>query len=251
MLWVRSKAVEVYLGETLVGCKGLDEGAERWSEVRDLDAGFATLDSWLDGADQPCRARVWLSSALARPWIIAADCGARNASELRTLASLRAGETTGLAGEVKVWTAPWRANRPTLAVAMPILAFGRLNSTRASSRRGKGWRVDSVRPWWNQVFDAVQQRSLCEGSSVAWTLVEPDGFIHARLERGETVDGAYEAPKARDPDWTLLRRRLAMGWDGVGEVDHFAFQTETAPGASSPPIAVGWATLLTVRGAAP
>lgn len=222
MLWVRSKAVEAYLGETLVGCSGLDGVVARWATVPDLDAGVAQLRAWALSAELPIRARIWLGSSLARPLVLASNCGARNSREASELASLTAGEVTGLLGELKVWSAPWRDGRPTMAVAIRRELLTALQSP-GPSLNARRFRVDSVRPWWNQICDPVLSRSRTQSRAIGWSLAEPDGLVHGRIEGGEVVEAAYEAPKARDPDWTLLRRRLTIGWAGADDVEHFDF----------------------------
>ena len=249
MSWVRSKAVEVYLGETLVGCKGLDDAAERWAEVADVQAGLAQLREWASAAGVPVRARVWLGSALARPLVLAGDCGAKNLEEIKALAAMTASDITGLPGELKVWTAPWRANRPTLAVAISRTLLAALETATSSSAE-KLLRVDSVRPWWNQVFDAVLDSSRAQACSIGWTLMEPDGLVHGRVARGEAIESAFEGSKARDPDWSLLRRRLAIGWDGVDEIEHFGFEAGAAVSGKASLFAIARASLLGEKEAA-
>lgn len=250
MLWVRSKAVEFYLSETLLGCKGLDGADERWAQAAGLDAAVAQLRVWITESAAPVRARVWLGSSLARPLIVGGDSGAKDPGEAKALASMRASEITGLSGDLKVWTGPWRSNRPTLAVAMPQAVLSLLTQM-TDSPAGKRWRIDSVRPWWNQVFDAVLDRSHAQSRTIAWTLAEPDGLVHGRVERGEATEGAYEAIKARDPDWALLRRRLTVSWGGVDEVEHFGFEQGGATASRNSVFAIARATLLVdERGAA-
>jgi hypothetical protein len=219
--WVRSRRVEVYLGSTLVGCRGLDDLTERWAEVASLDEGLARLTEWMAVAAVPLRARVWLGSALARPFVVAADAGARDAGEASELARAVASDATGLGGELKVWLAPWRARRATLAVAIPQLLLSALEAT-AGQRRGQ--RVVSVRPWWNQVLDDAIERSRGQARSIGWSLTEPDGLVQGRLDAGQVVEAGFEAPRVHDPGGTMSRRRLQIGWGEIDLVEHFAFR---------------------------
>ncbi len=243
MWWVRSRAVEVYLGETLVGCKGLDDDAERWADVADVEAGLVQLHAWVSTAKVALRARVWLGSALARPLVIDRHCGARNVDEARALASTSAGEATGLAGDLKVWLGPWRPDQPTLAVATPRPLLAALQSAMSSSS-GPRCRVHSVRPWWNQVFDAVLDRSRAQSRTIGWTLVEPEGLVHGRVERGGAIECAFERAKSHDPGFALLRRRLAVGWGAVDEVEHFVFEPRAPAAGGSAPFGIGRAAPL-------
>ena len=241
MLWVRSKAVEAYLGETLVGCVGLDGLDARWVRVPDAHAGLAQLREWSEGAGHPVRARIWLGSSLSRPLMLGADCGARTAQEAAELALAIAGDSTGLSGDLKVWTSPWRDGCPTLAVATRKDVLATLQSAKR-----KGWHVSSVRPWWNQVIDPVLNRSRAQARTIGWSLAEPDGLVRGRVDAGQVMEAGYETSKARDPDWTLLRRRLAIGWGKVDEVEHFGFEPTPPAGGRSVLFGIGHAALTTV-----
>jgi hypothetical protein len=225
--WVRSRTVEVYLGSTTVGCRGLDDLGDRWAEASRLDAGLARLGEWMAGSADPLRARVWLGAGLARPLVVAPGSGARNAREARELASVLAADVTGLGDELKVWLAPWRAGRTTLAVAIPQPLLASLRAL-AGARRGQ--RVVSVRPWWNQVLDAAIERSRTGARSIGWTVAEPDGLVQGRIVSGEVAEAAFEAPRTHDPDGALIRRRLEIGWGDLDEVEHLVFR----PAATNP-----------------
>lgn len=237
MLWVRSKAVEVYLGPTTVGCRGLDDVDHRWADVSDLEDGLVCLREWLAELRNPVRARIWLATSLARPFVITVDSGARNTDEARELANAMAGEATGLDGELKVWLAPWRAEQMALAVAV---SRSLLSSILALTNGRNGLRVPSVRPWWNPVLDAVIERSRDSARSIGWTIAEPDGLVQGRVVAGEVIEAAFEAPRPHDPESTMIRRRLEVGWGDVDEIEHLCFGRSakaTAPyaiGVASP-----------------
>jgi hypothetical protein len=245
VLWVRSRRVEIYLGETLIGCKGLDGADDRWLDVANVEAAVAQLHEWVSAVQAPVRARVWLGSALARPLILPGDCGARNAEEAKVLASVTAGDVTGQEGDLKVWTARWRAGRPTLCVAIPRSVLVALQTPASAAERCR-LRVDSVRPWWNQVLDVVLNRSRLQSRAIGWTLVEPDGLIEGRAERGEVIEVGFEGRKVHDPDWSLLRRRLAIGWDGIDDAQHFAFGRAGVTAETATPFAIGGAGILAI-----
>ena len=237
MLWARSKPVEVYLGQTMVGCRGLDDLGDRWAEVAHFDDALTRLADWMSSSAAPMRARVWLGSTLARPFVLAANCGARNAIEARELASTAAADLTGMSRELKVWLAPWGPGQTALAVAMEQHVLAALT---AIARTRGSLRVISVRPWWNQVLDAVVERSRTQSRSIGWTLAEPDGLAHGRIASGEVLEAAFEMRRAHDPDATIVRRRLAVGWGDVDGVEHFTFTGSAAQ--PSPLFAIGGAT---------
>jgi len=240
VLWARSRAMEFYLGRTLVGCRTpTDDASDRWIDVANLDEGLSRLGECMSASPLPVRGRVWLGSTLARPFVVPADGGARNSGEAHELAEAIAGDLTGLDGDLKVWLAPWQGGRATLAAASPQYVLSALAKA-AAARRGQ--RVASVRPWWNQVFDAVHDRSRAQVRSIGWTLAEPDGLVQGRAASGDVVEATFEARTTHDPDATLARRRLAIGWSEVDEIEHFEFADETA--AQSPLFAIGGARLL-------
>jgi hypothetical protein len=237
--WARSKLAEVYVGQSLMGCRGLDDLGGRWMGIAGVEDGLVRLGEWTTASAAPMRIRVWLGASLSRPFVVPANSGARNVGEARELAAAIAAESTGLEGAVKVWLAPWHAGRSTLAVAVPQSL---LSSLDGMSRSRRGQRVISVRPWWNQVLDPVIDRSRAQSRSIGWTLVEPDGVIHGRLASGDVADGGFEMRRAQDPDAAMLRRRLAIGWGDLEESEHFVFEASTVP--RSPLFAIGGASVL-------
>jgi hypothetical protein len=100
----------------------------------------------------------------------------------------------------------------------------------------------SVRPWWNQVLDAVVERSrVGAGSMIGWTVTEPDGLVQGRIASGDVVDGAFEAPRKHDLDGAMIRRRLEIGWGDLDEIEHLVLR----PGAlTTERYAIGAADLL-------
>lgn len=226
MLWVRSRSIEVYLSPTTVGCRGLDDSGDRWAQVASLEDGMAQLKEWLADSTTPVRARVWLGSCLARPFVISANSGARNTGEARELAGAMASDASGLEGDLKVWLAPWRAASATLAVAIPQSLHASLVALIGAR---KGQRVTSIRPWWNQYLDDVIERSRASASSIGWTVAEPDGLVQGRIVSGDVVEAAFEPPRTLDPDAVLIRRRLSIGWGELDEIEHLVFR----PGANT------------------
>jgi hypothetical protein len=243
--WGRSEPVEVYLSPTCLGVGGRGVAATAWQDAAGLDDALARLDAALRSPALGHRrgVRVWLASTLARPMIIGASAGARDAEEARALAAVRAPAGTGLDAAVRVWTSPWRSGRDLLAVAMPLAAWDGLErlvgSTDVGSQGGRR-RLVSVKPWWNACFDAMIDESRREGASIGWSLREPDGTVHGALRAGEMADIAFDAASEHDPAATLLRRRLAVSWGEVESVRHHDFVRQDAADPGCPCAIGGW-----------
>jgi hypothetical protein len=220
--WDRSRRIDIYLGPSLVGCSGAPGASARWQAAAGIDDALGQLQRWI--ADEPgrVRARVWLASTLARPLMLAADCGAKDGREAAALASMLAQDSIGQDDEPKVWCAPWRPGRPTLAAAVSRELWTRLDQF-GPARGGRRVRIDSVRPWWNQVMDAMLARSRDGAGGLGWTVSEPDGFVAGLARAGQPADVVFEQPKGHDRDWALLRRRLGASWHDVDAFAHFEF----------------------------
>ena len=225
MWWDRSEPLEFYLAPSLVG-GGADA---RWRACAGIDDALGELRRRVESQAGRVRLRVRLGSTLARPWMLPADCGAKNAREAAALAAMLAQDVTG-AADAKVWCAPWRAGRPTLATAVARATWDALAAL-ADDRRV---RLESVRPWWNAALDDALARSRERAPALGFTLGEADGLVSARVERGQVVDASFDAPKGHDPQWQSLRRRLAANWHELAAVEHLDFAAEGRTGAARP-----------------
>lgn len=235
MWWDRSELADVYLSPTRIGLASGSVSVTSWIETQDVDDGMARLAQALSQAPlQSCgRVRVWLASALARPLMLSAASGARNRQEAKSLATMLAPDATGFDEPVRVWANAWRMNRGGLAVVMPDLVWTGLHriveqalDERRQARRKEAARsleLVSVRPWWNQVLDAVLAESVGEANRVGWSLSEGGGVVHGIVDNGSLVDAGFDLLGAHDADGALLRRRLEVNWNAGGASRHFDF----------------------------
>src|SRR5262245_20503332 len=178
--WARSKPIEAYLGSTLLGVRS-EDGAS-WIEAADAEAALQHLASTREarlGAGR--RIRVWLSAGLSRAFIVSADCGARDDSEMLAIAQTMAAAATGLSGALTVWTDLWRGQRDCLAVAMATSTLTRLREVCGA----KCLRLVSVKPWWNLAVNTALRETPAKGATeVLWSLSEPDGMTLGTLKEG-------------------------------------------------------------------
>jgi hypothetical protein len=233
--WDRSELLDVYLAPTFIGLASRRVEAVSWTETDGLDDAIGRLAGALAGAPwQSCgRVRVWLGSVLARPLMLSAASGARNRREAKGLAAMLAPDATGVDGAVRVWANAWRANRGGLAVVMPDSvwtalddAIEQVRTERARTRHkdvARALELVSVRPWWNQVMDAVIEDSVRDGNCIGWSLTEGRGVVHGIVDRGKPVEAGFDLLGEHDVDGSLLRRRLQVNWDSTTASRHLEF----------------------------
>ncbi len=238
MLWARSELMEVYLSERLLGLKLPGGQGSRWIDIVDVNSAIAHLEQSIVSEDLASvgYVRVWLSSALSRPFLVPAVAGARSKREANALAIAMASEATGMDGTPRIWLDRWRADVSTMAVAMPETVWSALQGLVAGRR---AWRagaprrrrvreldIASVRPWWNFPLDELlAQKSSAEGA-IGWSMQDEDGVLSGMIERGAVMEAGFERRTAHDPAGTLLRRRLEANWSSTAQARHLVFERE-------------------------
>ena len=236
MWWDRSRPLEVYLSDREVGWGMPSAAPERWLDSSGLDESLQQVVAWQnsDAAPAVSKARIWLSSNLAQPFLVPAASGARNRREARAVALAMAPDATGIAGQVRVWLDRWRAGKPTMAVAIPDEAWQRMHELLATRKV----RIVSVRPWWNLPFDDLIEECRRDATRIGWTLVDGRGMLHGVIDGGDVVEAAFDKPGPHDPTADLLKRRLQVGWGTTSATRHLAFERQ-AVGAESRAHAIG------------
>lgn len=234
MWWDRSRSVEIYLGTNLVGIRWHQEEAA-WSEVDDLQDGLMQIAAWVKEGGTQAKARVWLASGLAQPFLIPAGSGAKNRSEAKMLAMAVAKRLLNDPSEPTCWCDRWSVGQTTLAAGVSSQVWSLLQELAAGDRRV---RISSVRPWWNQMLEGSLRRSeQVSGLS----LEEPDGVMFAKYADGRVLEIGFERPKAYDPDWRLTYRRLETSWADMTFMENFCFSRQSAVGIE---FAIGSATVV-------
>ena len=238
-MWlVRSKPLDIYLGETLFGIRCPYLAETEWFEWSGWQTDVLVLLEKLallrpDGAT----ARLWLSGALARPFIVPADRDAQTPLEIQALADLLAPQASMLDGELQVWTEGRRPTPGMLAVATDA----RLRSELATRLAANEVKVVSMRPWWNLIFDRHESmpvwvdpapveesgnmlqrmrnwlpaRGAAAGKGAVWSLAEPDSLtVIAQQGRAVRYAQTHEV-LSHDPAWqnVLRRSHVVEGWD--------------------------------------
>jgi hypothetical protein len=204
--WAASRVVEAYLGTTRLGIRP-PRAPVAWFEVSSAEAAVDRLERTLleDEVVRGKRLRVWLSAALARPFIVPMDSGAQSDDEARAVAEASVIDETGMSESCAVWLDAWRKDRDALAVAVPAAV---LRQIRAACGRTKV-RLSSVKPWWTLAVDAAANAANVS-DVVLWSLREDDGMTWGRLESGVVARAECVLPSSQDPDWTHSRQRTRL-----------------------------------------
>jgi hypothetical protein len=205
-----SEVLDIYVGRAE---GGVARGEHRlfWQSHASLEAGLSVLFEHA-AAERKTRwqrrmkARVWLSGALARPFLCGPVQGLRRWAEVEALAQAMAPDATGLAAPCAVQIETWPHPHAALAVAINVATRDAIEA----AARGHGVTVQSIRPWWAAALNHV----LAEGSKArlvaiadgdAMTLLGPDAG------RFDAASAYVPAPSGGQADSLLARLALTSG----------------------------------------
>lgn len=178
MWWAGSRVWDIYLGGQ---CGAVAHGTAPvvWRQHSSPEAGLSDL---LASPGLPARTwprprlRLWLSGALARPFVFEAPEGLRNAAEMLALAQARAEQASGLMQPCEVRLSEPSVGRLRLAVA---LNRGVYQALLAAASKAKVQLV-SVAPWWA----CAQQAALREQPELqALTVIDTDAVTLLAAEQ--------------------------------------------------------------------
>ncbi|HEX6705215.1 MAG TPA: hypothetical protein VF169_10680 [Albitalea sp.] len=201
-------AIDVYLG--LGEGATVAQGDALWQAHAQLEPGLDALFGQAAATVQRrwgrrVPVRVWLSSALARPFLCGPLAGLRRWREVVALAEAAATEGTGLPGPCQVMIEEWPHPQPALAVAVQAQTLDAIES----AARRHSLRVQSLRPWWAAALD----HALSRGPDARLLAVsDGDGMtVLGGRERFDTANGYVPAPSAEQADKVLARLALTAG----------------------------------------
>lgn len=97
------------------------------------------------------RLDIWLSGALARPFVLPPLAGLKTCAEAVRVAQAKASDATGLPGDSTVWLDRWKPGQACVAVAMQR----ELSEALLALKRANGFAVKQIRPWWSAVQHAI------------------------------------------------------------------------------------------------
>lgn len=167
MWWVGSEPVDVYLG---LADGGFAVGGQpvAWAAHGDAAQWFAEARKHLRSRWRKPRVRVWLSGALARPFVWGPVQGLASWQEVELAAQNAAPDATGLAGPCVVSVDEWPAS-PVLVVAVEANTCAGI----IDGARRAGVHVQSIRPWW---AGALDRRLLAEPSTPVFAASDTDAL---------------------------------------------------------------------------
>lgn len=150
--------------------------------------------------------RIWLSGALARPFMLEPMAGLKSWRELTLWAESCAAEAVGMSAPCQVQVEAWPENHPTLAVAMER---GLLESIEAQASL-HNLHVQCIRPGWAEVANELWQqqpelRLIGVEDADAITLL---GSHNQQLNRAHSY---WPKPAEDQIDPLLSRMALVMG----------------------------------------
>ncbi len=178
-------AVEEALPNLAAGLKGAGISPRRW---------------------QRTRLRVWLSGALARPFVVLPVGGLRNWREALAAAAAKAADETGWAEPAAVWLDSLPRQHPALGVAAAAPTVEALKRTAGRA----GVRLLSIRPWWALALDEVRASGedfdlLAAEDTDALVLLSAGG------EQWREAAAYAPAPVAEQAEAVVQRRAMAQG----------------------------------------
>jgi len=201
-------SLDLYLG---LGHGGVAARADTafWCEHAGVEEGADALFAHAGAGARRWRkvpVRLWLSGALARPFLCGPVSGMNRWTEVIELARSTAAESTGIDALCSVTVEHWPHPRPSLAVAV---ATATLDAVERAAREHRV-ALRSVRPWWALALErsstvASGARLMAMTDTDAMTVLgEHDDGLH-------TASGYMPGPSAEHADRLLARLALTAG----------------------------------------
>lgn len=206
MWWVGSsrlaRAADVYLGTRWASWAtgGRSDVFEAVSPEQGLQWAFDSLSAGQDKSSRGCR--VWLSGALAKPFVFQSIEGLNSRREAMKVADRLASEVLGAECDGAVWLDNWRPGRTCLGIA----AAKALRDAVEHAAKASRLKVQKIAPWWIAAHNAL----AAESNDVTALLIdEPDaatllGFAGVQIRLAESW-----APRP-DPAEALALIKQAM-----------------------------------------
>lgn len=207
MSWVGSEVADLYLGSGAVALARPGQ-AVQWAEHDDAAGSLRASFQELAGSKRHRwfrpTVRMWLSAALARPFLLQPLGGLKGRSESEAMAEATAPEATGFDEPCAVWLAAVPRQQPTVAVAMPVA----LRQASADMASELGVKLHSLRPWWSRALDEHLQSA--PDAAEPFAASDTDGLILLASAGDGTwaLAEAFTPSPAPDQRHGLVARRL-------------------------------------------
>jgi hypothetical protein len=205
-----SEVLDVYLGRTE---GGVARGGERlfWQPHASLEAGLAALFAHAAAAPRSrwrrkAKVRVWLSGALARPFLCGPVQGLKRWSEVEALAAATAPDATGLDAPCAIQVEAWPNPNAVLAVALDMATRDAIET--AANEHGIA--LQSIRPWWAAALNHL----LADGSHARLlAIAEDDALTLLGIDSGrfDAASAYVPGPSGQQAESLLARLALTSG----------------------------------------
>jgi hypothetical protein len=186
--------INIYLGSSSVGIQG-PTTVQQWSGGLSGDQALGTLAGllnqevkrtrWYQRKQSVC---IWLSGALARPFVLNPMPGLKTWTEAMAVAQSLAAEQTGLIAPTVVWLDAWKPQQVCMAVAADAQVLNKVHELTAEH----GCKLCGLRPWWS----AALSSAMAGERKPALLAVEEDGESLTLLA-GE--EGTWSLAKSISP----------------------------------------------------
>lgn len=210
MLWGSAERWQMYLGTTICGLAPATS-APRWQASTEPE-------QWLAGLDADLRRnrrllfrrrpslRVWLSGALARPFLLAPMAGLRNRSEILQVARRKAAEGLDLNLPTDLWLDSTDLKHPAIGVVMPKSMRSALDAFAIRN----GFVLRSIAPWWAGALDTVLSNSQ-ENRLDLFAVRDDDSLtvLGSSEEQWRLAETLAPPPAPSQSQATLLRMALS------------------------------------------
>lgn len=246
MSWAGSDRWELYLGVDACGlaCAAYGPGPGPgpgpgnppvWQPHTGIEQGLASSIKELRARHgrwrRRPRLRVWLSGALARPFVIEAVAGLKSSVEAHALATAMARDATGLEGECEVWLSALPRDQRALAVAMSV----QLRQAIVSAARQARVTLACIRPWWARALN----ETLTQSPAVELFAAEDSDSVVVIGAEGQawSAAAAYAPKPAAHQHESLIARRVLAQGIAPSAIARVRMQPAASPGLGGWPAA--------------
>jgi len=175
---------------------------------------------------------VWLSGALARPFLMPVAAGLKSNAELVAVAAERASQESGAGGDFQVWIDARPGQGQALAVAVRKDLMRELHS--GAGRVAA--RVVSIRPWWTLALEADPD-GLGDVDAVA--VEDSDALVFLASGSESWHEAVIYEPRPTGLQAEATVQRLGLGLpSGSARVRRARLPALDAPRASLAPVFV-------------
>lgn len=215
-------------------CGWLDaSGSAHWLEEGDLEGRLAqcvdaAAKAWPRRGLRGAPVKVWVSGALARPFLLGPVAGLKGGAEIRGFAQSQVLDATGWDQSCQVRLEGDVTKGRVLATAMPAAVHARIE---ALVQRAK-LRLVSLRPWW---AGALDQALAAQPGLEMLVVEEPESLVMLAGQQGTWSMVEVLMPKPSPDEALRAVRRLMAGSSVRPEMSARLCLNTESPGALGRP----------------